>query len=114
VNVVPQQIQSALIAAARAHVANPRRFRRCGKTRYSRGAASATFGRSFARNAGTTQSMPGNDTGAQVREQQRCRIPSKALDRPIESSAASLTVGLLVLCALVATLFLSYAHLSGV
>ena len=35
------------------------------------------------------------------------------LDRPSESSAASLAVGLLVFAALVATLFLSYVHLSG-
>ena len=37
----------------------------------------------------------------------------ESLDQPLESSAASLTVGVLVLCALVATLFLSYAHLAG-
>ena len=36
-----------------------------------------------------------------------------SLDHPSESSAASLIVGLLVFCALVATLFLSYAHLAG-
>ena len=35
------------------------------------------------------------------------------LDQPDGSSAASLTVGLLVLCALAATLVLSYAHLAG-
>ena len=36
-----------------------------------------------------------------------------SLDQPAGSSAASLAVALLVVCALVATLFLSYVHLAG-
>ena len=38
----------------------------------------------------------------------------ESLDAPMESSAASIIVGLLVFCAFVATLFLAYAHMIGV
>lgn len=36
-----------------------------------------------------------------------------SFDHPAGSSTASFTVALLVACALVATLFLSYVHLAG-